>query len=272
MLSVGPRFFETMRIPLMSGRTFTDADLDSGQLRAVVNRAFVRKFLVNKNALGARFGGRDAKAPLREIIGVVGDAKYDNVKGEVKPTAYVPLSGLGAHFELRTITNPAALITAIRQGVRDLDSNLPIFDIKTQSQQIDQLLFNERLVARLSSLFGVLAVVLACVGLYGLLSYEVTRRRREIGIRMALGARQRDVLLLVVGRGMLLTTVGVVLGLAGAFVMTRYLASLLFGVKPIDPLTFGVVTMLLITVALLACYVPARRATKVDPLVALRCE
>jgi predicted permease len=272
MLSVGPRFFETMRIPLMSGRTFTDADLDSGQLRAVVNRAFVRKFLVNKNALGARFGGRDPKALLREIIGVVGDAKYDNAKGEVAPTAYVPLRGSGAHFELRTLTNPAALITAVRQVVRDLDSNLPIFGIKTQSEQIDQLLFNERLVAHLSSLFGVLAVVLACVGLYGLLSYEVTRRRREIGIRMALGASQRDVLLLVVGRGMLLTGVGVVLGLAGAFIMTRYLASLLHGVKPIDPITFGGVTMLLITVALLACYVPARRATKVDPLVALRCE
>lgn len=261
-----------MRIPLLSGRTLSDANLDSQQLRAVVNRAFVRRFLGSKSPLGTHFGDTDPKAPQREIIGVVGDAKYDNVKGEVEPTAYVPVTGRGAHFELRTATNPAGLISAIRQVVRDLDSDLPIFDIRTQSEQIDQLLFNERLVARLSSLFGILALVLACVGLYGLLSYEVACRRREIGIRMALGAHQWDVLRLVVGRGMILTGVGVVLGLAGAFAMTRYLASLLYGVKPIDPTTFGGITVLLITVALLACYVPARRATKVDPLAALRYE
>ena len=235
-------------------------------------RYFSDRLLGTRNPLGTHFGETDPKAPQREIIGVVGDAKYNDLKAEVEPTAYVPLRGRGAHFELRTVTNPAGLIPAIRQVVRDLDSDLPIFDIRTQSEQIDQLLFNERLVARLSSLFGILALVLACVGLYGLLSYEVVRRRREIGIRMALGAHQRDVLRLVVGRGMALTGVGVVLGLAGAFAMTRYLASLLYGVKPIDPTTFGGITVLLISVALLACYVPARRATKVDPLVALRYE
>jgi predicted permease len=272
MLSVGTRFFETMQIPLMSGRTFTDADVDSGQLRAVVNRAFVRKFLVNKNVLGTRFSGRDPKAPLQEIIGVVGDAKYDTVKGEVQPTAYVPLRGSSAHFELRTVTNSSGLVLAIRQAVHDLDGNVPIFDVRTQAEQIDQLLFNEHLMARLSSLFGILALVLATVGLYGLLSHEVTRRGREIGIRMALGAGRPDVLGLVVGRGMVLTGIGVVLGLAASFAMTRYLSSLLYGVTPLDSTTFSAITVLLIAVALLACYIPARRATKVDPMVALRYE
>jgi len=261
-----------MRVPLLSGRTFGEADLDSRQLTAVVNRAFVRRFLNDKTAVGTHFGDTDPNVPQWEIIGVIADAKYDSVKSQVEPTAYVPLRGSGAHFELRTVTNPAGLIPAIRQAVHDLDSNLPIFDVRTQAEQIDQLLFNERLVARLSSLFAMLALILASVGLYGLLSQEVARRGHEIGIRMALGAGRPDVLRLVVSRGMVLTGIGVMLGLAASCAMTRYLASLLYGVTPLDPATFGAITIMLIAVALLACYIPARRATKVDPMVALRYE
>jgi ABC-type antimicrobial peptide transport system permease subunit len=149
---------------------------------------------------------------------------------------------------------------------------LPIFDVHTETQLIDQLLFQERMIGQLSSCFGILALALACIGLYGLLSYEVTRRTREIGIRMALGAQRDQVLKLVVRQGIVLTTVGAILGAAAASGVTRYLASLLYGVRPVDPLTFGAVVMLLLIVALAACYIPARRATRVDPMVALRYE
>jgi len=156
--------------------------------------------------------------------------------------------------------------------VNELDSNLPIFYIRTQSESIDQLLFQERLIARLSSFFGALALVLACVGLYGLLSYEVARRTREIGVRMALGAAQRNVLGIVVGQGIVLTAVGMAMGIAAAIGLTRYLKSVLFDVHPGDPITLAAVATILLLVALMASYVPARRATNVDPMVALRNE
>jgi ABC-type antimicrobial peptide transport system permease subunit len=160
----------------------------------------------------------------------------------------------------------------VRNIISQLDSHLPIPDFKTQTEQIDRSLFRERLVAHLSSFFGLLALALACVGLYGLLSYEVTRRTREIGIRTALGASQRDVLRLVVGQGIALVIVGVAVGIAGSLGFTRYLQSLLYGVRPTDPATFAGVATLLILVALATCYIPARRATRVDPMVALRYE
>ena len=153
-----------------------------------------------------------------------------------------------------------------------MDDNLPVFGVRTQSQTIDRLLFNERLVARLSSLFGLLALLLTSIGLYGLLSYEVARRTREIGIRSALGAQRRDVLSMVVTQGLSLVFFGVVVGIVSAFGVTRYLQSLLFGIRPTDPITFLAVCVMLIVVALLACYIPARRATRVDPMVALRDE
>ena len=163
-------------------------------------------------------------------------------------------------------------VTAIRRIVNDLDSSIPIFDVNTQSRTIDRLLFNECLVARLSSLFGTLAVVLACIGLYGLLSYEVTQRTKELGIRATLGARQRDVLTMIVRQGLLLVLLGTLIGVVTAFGVTRYLQSLLFGVRPTDPGTFLVACITLVTFTLLACYLPARRATRVDPMVALRYE
>jgi ABC-type antimicrobial peptide transport system permease subunit len=183
---------------------------------------------------------------------------------------YLPSSGGDVNFELRTAISSAAIIPAVRSTVSDFNSELPIFYIRPESESLDQLLFQERLIARLSSLFGILALVLACVGLYGLLSYEVTRRTHEIGIRMALGAARRNVLAMVVGQGMLLTLAGVAGGTVIAIGVTRYLGSLLFQVRGGDPITMFVVATLLLLVALAASYIPARRATHVDPMIALR--
>jgi predicted permease len=272
-LRVGPQFFDTMRIPLLAGRAFTPADFESKHKVVVVNRAFVRSYLEGQSPLGLRLGGSGTKEdPGEEIIGVVGDAKYDDLKAETKPTTYQAFQSGGANFELRCATSPAALIPAARSIIHELDSHLPAPDFETQTEQIDRSLFSERLVAHLSSLFGLLALALACIGLYGLLSYEVTRRTREIGIRTAMGAQRRDVLRLVVGQGIVLVITGAAAGIAGALALTRYLQSLLYGVRPTDPSTFVAVAVILGVVSLAACYIPARRAARVDPMVALRYE
>src|SRR5580700_8869423 len=272
MLAVGPEFFSTMRIPMMTGRTLTREDSESKRDVAVVNRAFIKRFLENRAQLGLHFGGADPKDPQYEMVGVAGDTKYAGLRDELAPTAYIPLKGDEAHFALRTATNPQALLPAVRKVVSDLDNNLPLFDVRTQTERIERLLFNERLLARLASLFGLLALLLACIGLYGLLSYEVARRTREIGIRAALGAQNRDVLRLVGRQGLVLVSLGMVLGMAAAMGVTRSLGSLLYEVQPSDPITLFGVCALLTIVGLAACYVPARRATRVDPMVALRYE
>jgi predicted permease len=275
MLKVGPGFFETMHIPSLSGRTFTAVDFgtDKPAAVAVVNRAFVHRFVGDRNPLGLHFGGTDPNDPQYEIVGVVGDTKYEDLRADIAPTGFIPIESKGgASFELRTAGDPSALIPTVRRIVAELDSNIPVFDVKTQSQTIDQLLFTERLIARLSSLFGLLALLLACIGLYGLLSYGVARRTREIGIRMALGAQHQQVMRLVVQEGIVLALVGAVIGSALAVGVTRYLDSLLYGVRPTDPITFAAVALLLLLVALAACWIPARRAMRVDPMVALRHE
>jgi predicted permease len=272
-LRVGPQFFDTMRIPLLAGRAFSPADFESKHKVVVVNRAFVRRYLEGRSPLGLHLGGSGTKEDAgEEVIGVVGDAKYDDLKAETQPTGYFPFQNGGASFELRTTASPEALIPAVRGIIHELDSHLPAPDFKTQTGQIDRSLFSERLVAHLSSLFGLLALALACLGLYGLLSYEVTRRTREIGIRAAMGAQRGDVLRLVVEQGIILVIAGAAAGTAGALALTRYLQSLLYGVRPTDPATFVAVALLLGLISLAACYMPARRAMKVDPMVALRYE
>ena len=272
MLAVGPEFFSTMKIPVMTGRTLTRQDAESKLAVAVVNRAFVKSFLGNRDALGLHFGGTDPGNPQYEIVGIVGDTKYAGLRDEIAPTAYIPLKDGDAHFALRTALNPEALILGVRKVVSDLDNNLPLFDVRTQTERIERLLFNERLLARLASLFGLLALILACLGLYGLLAYEVARRTREIGIRAALGAQNRDVLRLVGYQGLVLIALGFVLGVVAAAAVTNSLKSFLYGVQPTDPATFLAVGTLLLLVGLAACYIPARRATRVDPMVALRYE
>ena len=256
-----------------------EAYYHSAPVPVLVNESFAKKFLANQNPVGLHVGNAprgDAEVPNPgpgyTIIGVVGDTKYPQLRRKNVPIIFSPLVSNSAHFELRTAVNPSALVKNVREIVSQAGDNLPLNDVRTQREQIDQILFQERLMARLSSFFGALALVLACIGLYGLLSYEVARRTREIGIRMALGAQHRDLLRLVVGQGILLVLIGGAIGIAAALGVTRFIIAMLFGVHANDPVTFAAVAVLLTLVALLACYIPARRAMKVDPMVALRYE
>jgi predicted permease len=245
----------------------------------IVNEAFAKKFFAKGNPLGRHIGeyqGDDypigAQEPGYIVLGICGDTKYSDLRTEIQPTIYQPLTSGQGHFELRTASNPMALVSAVRSVMARVDSNLPLFDVRTQTEQIEDILVQETMMARISSFFAVLALVLACIGLYGLLSYEVSRRTREIGIRMALGAQRGNVLRLVVGQGIALAVVGAAVGLGVALGVTRYLKSMLYGIHANDPATMIGVGILLVLVALAACYIPARRATRVDPMVALRYE
>jgi predicted permease len=292
-LPIGPGFFDTMKIPMVKGRMISPAEFalidkieDDPKAGAkvvtpvVVNESFVKAYFPKVDPIGQPFGA-DSPAmsgdPDTEesagsmIVGVVRDAKYNDLRREIHPTMYVP-SGDAGTFELRTAGDPELLVQAVRNVVRQAGPDLPIVGIETQTQQIDTMLFRERLIARLASLFGLLSLLLASIGLYGLLAYEVTNGTREIGIRVALGAPLVDVLRGVVRHGVVLTAIGAAIGIAGSLAVTRLLGSMLFGVKPSDPVTLIGVSCLLLLVSLAACYIPARRATRVDPLAALRHE
>jgi predicted permease len=277
---VRENFLGAMGIPLLAGRGLAPQDDARAPKVAVVNQAFVRRFLHGENPIGRRFGFDPELTGGLEIVGLAGDAKYVRQREEIPPTVYLPwaqeLSSAGVMtFEVRTTGDPVSYVAAIRQAAGGVDANLPLKDIKTQVAQADERLAMERLFAKLLGLFGLLAQALAAVGLYGVLAWSVAQRTREIGIRVALGAGRGDILRMVLWQGLTLTLVGVAVGLAGAYALTRYLESVsrrLYGVQPTDPLTFGATAALLTLVALAACYVPARRATKVDPMVALRYE
>jgi predicted permease len=274
---VRENFFSTMEIPLLHGRSLVPQDDERGPKVVVVNQTLARLVSSAENPIGKRFGFNADKPAEIEIVGVVRDAKYGNLRDESPPTVYIPwlqeLRGVGAvTFEVRTAGDPVASVTAIRQAVREVDPNLPVAAVRTQAEQANESLRMERLFARLLSLFGLLALLLAAIGLYGVMAYSVAQRTKEIGIRMALGAQRHNVLKLVISQGMILTLIGVVLGTGGAIGLTRLIKSQLFGVSATDPLTFVAIALLLAAVALLASYIPARRATKVDPLVALRYE
>ncbi|HTS13308.1 MAG TPA: ABC transporter permease [Candidatus Limnocylindrales bacterium] len=296
VLNVGPGFFATMRMPIVTGRDFepdeyvaaarepnercTNASKAGTPVAAIVNESFLHAFFPNQYPIGQRFGGGEhpeddnpnkCADPGWQIVGVVHDAKYDDLRRALAPMFYRPAPTEGT-FEIRTAGDPRAVISSARDVLKQSGFDLPVVDVKTESQWVDEMLFQERLIARLSGLFGFLAMVLACLGLYGLLSYEVARRSREIGIRRALGAQTRDVLLDVVSRGIALAVVGILVGIAASFGIMRFVTSMLYDVKPGDPVTLVGSAVLLLVVALLACYVPARRATRVDPLVALRYE
>jgi predicted permease len=252
------------------------AQLQLAPVPVIINRTFARKYLAGKDPLGLHMGDPQGDKPSSRpqpgyvVVGVAEDTKYAGLRTEIQPTMYTPLTGNSAHFELRVSVDPMTLIPAVRKIVTGTDSNLPLSDVRTQTQQIEQILSQERLLSRLSSFFAVLAMALACIGLYGLLSYEVARRTRELGIRMALGAQRRDLMRLVVRQGIVLALAGVAIGISAAIGITRLMQSILFEVRSYDPATYAGVASLIVLVALAACSIPARRAMRLEPVVALR--
>jgi putative ABC transport system permease protein len=272
---ITPDYFRTLQIPLKSGRTFTENDNNQSPKVIIVNETLARKLWPGESPLGRNIKvWRDEKFP-REIVGVVGDVK-SSLDEDAPTQMYVPYAqdaGWGSlTLAVRTTGEPSALAGAVRDAVRSVEKGVPLYNLKTMNDVFATSAGPRRTPMLLFTAFSGVALLLAMLGIYGITTYYVTQRTHEIGIRIALGAQLGDVLRLVLSRGMLLAIVGVGLGLVGAFLLTRYLTTMLFGVAPVDPLTFGGVAVVLISVALIACYLPARRATKVDPLVALRYE
>ena len=276
---VRDNFFDTMEIAVIAGRGFNVHDVENSQKVAIINEAAARYYFGNENPIGKRFDfGDKPGAGTIEIVGLTKNTQYADMRGGITPmTAYIPytqnITRLGQMaFEVRTAGDPHAIAPAVREAVRSIDKDLPLFEMKTQQEQIAQSMAQETFFARLSSLFGLLALILACVGLYGVMSYGVARRTKEMGIRMALGARRQKIIWLVLKESLLLIAIGIAIGLPAAYALTRLAASMLFGLEATDPATFAGVAIILTTVALLSCYLPARRATKIDPMIALRYE
>jgi putative ABC transport system permease protein len=277
---VAPGYFAAMGIPLLAGRDFTDADDMEHPGVVIINEAAVRRFWPNENPLGKRITigmGREAKLygkeVSREIVGVVGNVKHEQLRDDFQPELYVPawhLPALNMYLIVRGKAPPESLINGMRRAVQSIDPEQPIRRAQSLETAIARTVAPQRLLASLLGFFAGLALTLAMVGIYGVMSYSVAQRTQEIGVRMALGAESRDVLKLIVRQGMTLALIGVGLGLPVSFASTRLMKSLLFGVSPYDLLTFVAIALSLTMVALLACLIPARRATKVDPMVALR--
>jgi len=281
-------YFATMEIPLLRGRGFTAQDDERAPRVGIVNQSFARNYFPDTDVLGQRV--REGKHEI-EIIGVVADTKYMSQREELKPLLYTPwqqgVEEIGEmYFALRTAGEPTALAATVRQTVRELDSNLPVTEVSTQTDRAQATLGQERLSARLLSFFGGLALLLAAIGLAGVLAYSVAQRTQEIGIRMALGAQSANILRLVISQGMKLVLLGLAVGAVGGYGLIRLMrsqyfasqswqrqmAEQLYDVKGTDPPTFVVIATLLVLIALLACWLPARKAAQVEPLEALRHE
>jgi predicted permease len=280
--AVAPKFFETMGIPLLLGRDFSATDGANSPKVAVISEAMARQYFRGKSPIGKRFAFADREGANEvEIVGVAKDIKSsprDEQRDRSPRAVYIPFpqappTQLGqAVLELRTAANSTDIAAALRHEVEAIDKNLPPLEIQTQGDVVEESLDKDRSLSRLVSFFGLLALLLASIGLYGTMSYSVSRRTNEIGIRMALGAERKHVLKMVLREGIILTLIGVGIGWAAGLALTRVIASQLYGVNATDPLTFVAVSLFLAGVALLANYLPARRATKVDPMVALRYE
>ena len=274
-LVVSPNFFETVGIPMIGGRGFTPRDTQGAPEVAIINEAAARRYFPNENPIGKRFGGSPEESGEIEVVGILRDARYSSVREAPPPTMYVPfLQGRpgSAVFAVRTAGDPAGLMGAIREAVRQVDPNLPLMDVFTQLEQVERRLVQEKVLAQAYALFGGLAVVLASVGLFGLMSYSVARRTNEIGIRMALGAQPFDVMRLLMGESLILVGAGIVIGLGAALAASRFVASLLFGLAPNDFVTMLLAVALMVVVSAFAGFLPARRASRVDPMVALHYE
>jgi len=279
---ISPDYFKTVGTPLISGRQFTALDDHAHPEVAIVNEAFVRTYLPNERVLGQRIKTnqppriwRDDRYGTVEIVGVVRDVKSSGLKAATEPTYYLPAAQAPLQdmtLLIRTSNDPTSIVSAVQRAVWTIDPNQAISNVSTLEEIVSESVAQPRFNMFLMAMFGFLALLLAVVGIYGLLSYAVTQRRQELGIRLALGANRKDVLKLVLRQGMTLALIGQAAGLIGAFALTRVMRGLLFGIGPTDSNTFISVAIVSTVVAFVACYLPARRATKVDPLVALRFE
>ncbi len=286
---ISPEYFQTFGMKLLLGRGFMDQDSKNAPKVAVINETTTRHYFGPESPIGKTiyftkvdsqgryvpFGSRLDKEQGVQIVGVVQDAKYDNLRDPTPRMVYLPVAqgtGFAESIEVRTTNDPNALAPQIRQVLKQVSNSIVLRSMNTLEEQINGTLIQERLVAKLLGFFGLLALVLACVGLYGVMSYGVVRRTSEIGIRMALGARRTDVTSMVLRETLVLVIAGVALGVPAALASTHLLRSLLFGLTPTDPVTIGAMSVLMLAIAVLAGYVPARRAANVDPMVALRYE
>jgi putative ABC transport system permease protein len=276
--SATPDYFRAMGIPLVAGRAFDERDAKDSPGVIVINQTFARRFFAGEDPLGRRVITDDTAAGgAREVVGVVGDVRHAGLEEDVTPEYYVPYAQLTPprmSFVIRARggADASALAPAVREAIRQLDREQPVYNVRTMNQLLAESVARRRFQMTLLALFASLALFLAGVGIYGVMSYTVAQRTHEIGVRVALGAQGRDVLRLVVGRGVRLAALGLLFGVGASLALTRLMSSLLFGVSAADPAVYAAVSLLLFAVALAACLVPARRATKVDPMEALRYE
>jgi putative ABC transport system permease protein len=276
-LRVSASYFETLGIRLLRGRWFSAADTPESAPVAVINETLARRIWPGEDPIGKRVkqGFPEGNGLWREVIGVVGDIKLNGVDRATSMQTYVLFSqtpGTALGLIVRTQGDPLAVVAPIEQAIHTADKELPVYAVWTMDQLLGNSLSERRLTLVLLASFAALALLLAAVGVYGVIAYTVRQRTRELGIRLALGAQAGAVLRLILREGLKLTLIGIALGLTAAFALTRWMESLLFGVRPTDPLTFGVIALVLLLVAICACWIPARRATQVDPLIALRSE
>jgi predicted permease len=272
-LVISTNFFETMEIPIVLGRGFNARDNETAPKVVVVNEAAAKKYFPNENPIGQHFGSSIETTNGLEVVGVLKDAKYNSVRDPAPPTMYVPFQqnrAGSAVIEVRTAADPTSVTSGVREAVRQVDATLPMMDVSTQLEQVERRFQQEKLFAQAYTLFGGLAMLVASIGLFGLMSYTVSRRTNEIGIRMALGAQGADVMRQVLRESMILVAVGVAIGVATAYGAGRFLSTMLFGLAPNDVLTIAGATLIMVAVSGLAGFLPARRASRVDPMVALR--
>jgi putative ABC transport system permease protein len=273
LAAVGPGYFHTMGIPLLQGREFNLHDTDTTPGVVIINQEIARRYFPDRNPLGQRISFVLENHPSFEIVGVVKTGKYRSLRESTQPFMYRPVSqfySTRTTLVIETVGDPKGMIALVQAAVHEIDSSIPVVDAETLEQYMRVPLFTAHLTGILLGALGLLALSLAMAGLYAVVAYLVSQRTYEIGVRMALGAERSDVLKLVLGQGFKLALIGIAIGVGGALVLTRFLTSLLYGVQPTDPLTFVAVSLLLSAVALAASYIPAHRATKVDPAVALR--
>ncbi len=276
---VSPNYFATLRTPLLSGRDFTEADIAQAQAVSIISETMAHEFFPGVDPIGRYFTTEQFPRQAHNkflVIGVVNDMKYMDIREDFHAVAYFPITQLSllpdlTNFEIRTKLSQASIEKAVVDAVASVDSNIPL-QFSTFQEQVSNAMIQDRILAMLTAFFGVLALLLVLIGLYGVVSYVVARRTPEIGIRMALGATRRNVLRLVMGQSIVTILIGTGTGVLGSILATRYLSSLLYGITPTDPLTLASVLVLLIAVASLAIYIPARRATHIDPIQALRQE